>query len=676
MSDIDLGEMFLNFPLDAKLRPYAGIDLSAFPVQGRQDTQERPGVCWERWERCLMGFKPSPYNATRAFGWCEEFIRGDGTEKDNPLQWDQIRMNLPGEENYDPTLAWLSKTVHAGDKERIAGDFSAYVDDIRVWGVSDTHCWEVSRRIASRCQYLGIQDAPRKRRAPSRTPGAWAGSNVVISTEGIAVTVSQERWDKTKGIISKWASRLEGKDDLNRKELESDVGFLIYVTRSYPAMKPYLKGFHLTLHGWRPGRDEFGWKNLLAQDDPDPDYFDVDYAPTSDSTEPVLVRPVPRLLQDVRALDTLTSSTTPPLRLVRPNKVNSVRYGFGDASGSGFGSTFDEKLAVLYRHGIWGADGEGTSSNWRELTNLVEALESEAGESRLQGCEVFMFTDNSTAESAFFRGTSSSELLFNLVLRLRKLELDHQCLIHIVHVAGTRMIGQGSDGLSRGNLTEGVMTGQSMLSYVPLGKTALERTPSLLTWIRSWAGERLEVLTPKDWFLRGQGLDSFAIDSKGRNVASYRTGIFLWCPPPVVADVAAEEMRRSRHKRETSFHVFVCPRLMTNLWRKLVLKEVDFYFEVPVGSSVWGSHMHEPLLIGVCLPFIAHRPWKLGHTPKLLGLARELRHVWESPDGDPRTILRQLFELPGRLSTMSPKLVRSMLYSVPGGQVSCSYTEG
>jgi hypothetical protein len=163
--------------------------------------------------------------------------------------------------------------------------------------------------------------------------------------------------------------------------------------------------------------------------------------------------------------------------------VNSVQYGFGDASGSGFGSTFKIQQAVLYRHGIWGSDSDGKLSNWRELTNLVEALELEARESRLKGCEVFMFTDNSTVEAAFFRGTSSSERLFLLVLRLRKLEVNHQCLIHVIHVAGTRMIGQGSDGLSRGNLTEGVMTGQSMLSYVPLGKTALERAPALEPWI-------------------------------------------------------------------------------------------------------------------------------------------------------------------------------------------------
>ena len=153
--------------------------------------------------------------------------------------------------------------------------------------------------------------------------------------------------------------------------------------------------------------------------------------------------------------------------------MGSVRYGFGDASGSGFGSTFSNPGEILYRHGVWGSDDEGMSSNWRELTNLVESLELEACKLRLQGCEVFLFTDNTMAEAAFFRGTSSSERLFGLVLRLRKLKVEEKCLLHLVHVSGTRMIGQGSDGLSRGNLTEGVMMGQSMISHVPLGLSAL-----------------------------------------------------------------------------------------------------------------------------------------------------------------------------------------------------------
>eukprot|EP00956_Cyclotella_meneghiniana_P034238 scaffold102682_cov132-Cyclotella_meneghiniana.AAC.1 len=61
------------------------------------------------------------------------------------------------------------------------------------------------------------------------------------------------------------------------------------------------------------------------------------------------------------------------------------------------------------------------------------------------------------------------------------------------------MIAQGTDGCSRGVLLEGVMSGQSMLSFVDLDKTAVERSPELLPWIRSWCGKRdLNPLTPEE----------------------------------------------------------------------------------------------------------------------------------------------------------------------------------
>jgi hypothetical protein len=91
-------------------------------------------------------------------------------------------------------------------------------------------------------------------------------------------------------------------------------------------------------------------------------------------------------------------------------------------------------------------------------------------------------TTASTAEAAFFKGTSSRILLFDLVLRLRKLEVAHRCMLHLVHVAGTsRMIGQRSDGLLRGNFIEGVMMGQTMTSYIPLSRTQRHR----VGWFRA-----------------------------------------------------------------------------------------------------------------------------------------------------------------------------------------------
>ena len=70
-------------------------------------------------------------------------------------------------------------------------------------------------------------------------------------------------------------------------------------------------------------------------------------------------------------------------------------YGFGDASGPGFGSlnqTFstDEKPEatpdILYEYGQWRANvRDEMSSNWRELGNLVEALEARGRAGTLEG---------------------------------------------------------------------------------------------------------------------------------------------------------------------------------------------------------------------------------------------------------------------------------------------------
>jgi hypothetical protein len=151
-----------------------------------------------------------------------------------------------------------------------------------------------------------------------------------------------------------------------------------------------------------------------------------------------------------------------------------VFYGFGDASGKGRGSTFQgfktvhhpskefgPETPVHYRVGVWGPDEESESSNYQELTNLVEDTEAEAASGRLREAELFLFTDNSTAESAFYKGSSSSKKLHSLVLRLHKLSIDYQVIIHMIHISGKRMIAQGTDGCSRGVLMEGVMAGHN-----------------------------------------------------------------------------------------------------------------------------------------------------------------------------------------------------------------------
>jgi hypothetical protein len=70
--DLDLGKMFLNFPLPMLFRRFSGIDLSPFKDRlGFKHVSNQAIQLW--WERCWMGFRPSPYYSTRFYYWAEEF---------------------------------------------------------------------------------------------------------------------------------------------------------------------------------------------------------------------------------------------------------------------------------------------------------------------------------------------------------------------------------------------------------------------------------------------------------------------------------------------------------------------------------------------------------------------------------------------------------------------------
>jgi hypothetical protein len=178
-----------------------------------------------------------------------------------------------------------------------------------------------------------------------------------------------------------------------------------------------------------------------------------------DVEPPVVVWAVPRLRHDVDALLRLMKGSEPRIRKCRCKTSAGVTYGFGDASGRGFGATFQVNGQILFEYRQWMTADSENSSNWRELNNLVLALERLLKENKLRGSEIFVFTDNATAESAFWKGTSASEMLFKLVLRLRELELEYDLILHVVHVAGKRMIDQGADSLSRADNSVGVMKG-------------------------------------------------------------------------------------------------------------------------------------------------------------------------------------------------------------------------
>ena len=335
--DIDLGEMFLNYFLDEKLRPYAGVDLTEIahligrkvPPGGRQ---------WMSWNRTLMGLKSSPYICIRTFKWSEDFIRGDRHDPKNPLRWDKVIINSPGQKDYNPRLPWIFRYDSLGDC--IAAFFETYVDDVRTGAATEEMAELTTHAIASRINYLGQQDSPRKRRRVGLEPGAWSGA-VIISenNESLFVTCSAEKWLKTQSIVEKLRHELDlgGKSvTLDRKQLERDRGFLVHISRTFTQAIPYLKGIHHTLESWRMGRDEDGWKldseamvewlhdeyntgsELYRKEITKKNWKDVlkTHRAEKEGDAPARVEPVQRLRLDIAALCALFEGKGPARRLV------------------------------------------------------------------------------------------------------------------------------------------------------------------------------------------------------------------------------------------------------------------------------------------------------------------------------------------------------------------------
>ena len=279
-----------------------------------------------------------------------------------------------------------------------------------------------------------------------------------------------------------------------------------------------MKGFHLTLAKHLPHRDDEGWKlsdlewighieNKIDQGKysrSETDALIREIGNHQNITPDIMVLPVPRFHQCLTALLALMESDTPPIIIVRTTTTTVVIYGFVDASGSGFGSTLLLKGGIHYRIGTWSSGEDENSSNWREFENLVCEVEEAGEKGWLTGGLLILATDNQVVESALHKGNSSSEKLFNLILRLRKVEMKYAIKLLITHVAGTRMMAQGTDGVSRGSLREGVAVGKEMISFCPWGRTALESEKNLKPWMQTWLPTSTIFLEPKDWYIRGQ----------------------------------------------------------------------------------------------------------------------------------------------------------------------------
>jgi len=205
-----------------------------------------------------------------------------------------------------------------------------------------------------------------------------------------------------------------------------------------------------------------------------------------DEGAPETVNPVERYVRDLGCLRELTSSTEPQKQLYRADR-QAAFFVIGDASGKGKWNAVVEQYGVDYESGAWNLEWREQSSNCREAENLTDRLERLVADGALRNHEVFLVTDNSAFEGAFYKGHSPSRELSDIVFRVHKTQCDGGFVLHGIRISRKRMKASGVDGLSRGDLTEGMMVGKDPLSFIPFNLGADDRAGGKVSaWVHSW----------------------------------------------------------------------------------------------------------------------------------------------------------------------------------------------
>ena len=124
------------------------------------------------------------------------------------------------------------------------------------------------------------------------------------------------------------------------------------------------------------------------------------------------------------------------------------------------------------------------SSTSKEPRTLLYTLEHEkiSGGDQVRERRLIYFTDNIVSYDVFRKGSSKSTPLWKLFLKIKLLEMELQCVLQVIHVPGTAMIEQGTDGLSRGVALQALGSHRSN-SLITLLWRAAPPSPALLQWV-------------------------------------------------------------------------------------------------------------------------------------------------------------------------------------------------
>ena len=552
MCESDFKDHFYHYYVHEDDRPYLGVRR---PHNGGT----------RRFNRLPMGIKTSPHHCTAMTTVLEDHL-----EASAPYTGVTVT-NLPADEGYDPTRPYIYRRDTDGGLSATA---DVYVDDAIAIAKSRAESLDAIQAVVVRGGDWGFVSKYSKLKGPAQHGRAFNGFLLDTRPEHGGPKLDL-RSEVRRDVLTLIDSALAHGRRIDRRLLARLVGKLMSLAPGVPHGVTFLRRLWDSLHGL----------GQLAADRPGRRY-DCDVVMDSEHRKD---------LHWWRTALTVGDGTY----LMRNRDVR-LRVHYTDGSGYGTGGCGHEftskKLPKLeYFSGLWKQEVTSMTSNWKELRSILIALRKErvkadaAGlRSPLWRTRIYHLTDNLVSESILTKGTSTSPKLQQLLREIALEQQLQQCDLIPMHVAGKRLIYQGTDGLSRGQKNAGSLAGDALdvRSYNPLASAPAPISAPLRRWITERHGTLAELWQPQQW-----------------TAANIRGKTTLWMPPPLLAREAIRRFLRQRMVAPTTTAaVFLLPRRYTAPWRRLLRHFRTSSLPAGAGEH-WPITEHEPLIVAYCPPW-------------------------------------------------------------------------
>ena len=238
---------------------------------------------------------------------------------------------------------------------------------------------------------------------------------------------------------------------------------------------------------------------------------------------------------------------------------------------------------------------------------MLESLLQEKGKDRLVDKVVFYFTDNLVSYYIINGGSSRSPGLHQLVLEIKEAAAELGCYLEVVHVPGTLMIGQGTDGLSRG-----MWLAQERREW-GINQKIFEPVP-YCPKLGHWAAEQLGYHQWWPWYMDFPRVPDMSVIT-GR--------LTIWAPPPeTTRQVVTTYLRRWVQTPTNSCAIFLIPRILQRQWGR-------------IARYVEECGVYQGELLPIDVAFVSPLPFLLLHIPRHVPTFRKNR-LAESPKALPK----------------------------------------